>query len=384
MELETKRVRKDGNHWRVDCQHNGIRKSFYSTQPQRYMAKRELETRINLWLQGSDVDVHTCVADVWEAYCKDITLTAGNGYVKQVKKFGRNYILPECGKVKVLALTEGMLQKVIDKAYKYGCLRKDYTAPQGARGLSHKTLCDLRSIENSFIKWARHNGYTELRLEGLSVLRAAQKGEKRILQPEAIRTLFSVDTRVVRGKRKFDDMIYLYRFAVATGLRPGEIIGLQIGDISRQTVQVRRSINQDNEVTNGKNANATRNFALSEQAHVAFQQQIELLRKLNYPTGKRDFLFPVNGQKSVYDHWKLYQRSNDLPGISLYEMRHTYASYASCIETAKAIPMQQLKQTMGHSESMDTARVYVHPVDGDDQKEAQVMSDIWSNVLRKE
>ena len=41
-----------------------------------------------------------------------------------------------------------------------------------------------------------------------------------------VKVLFSVETRTYYGKLVFDEYIYAYRFAVATGLRPGELIGL--------------------------------------------------------------------------------------------------------------------------------------------------------------
>ena len=77
-------------------------------------------------------------------------------------------------------------------------------------------------------------------------------GKRTILQPTALKVLFSVDTRTYYGKLVFDEYIYAYRFAVATGLRPGELIGLWYGDIKGNTVNLRRSINVHREQTTGK------------------------------------------------------------------------------------------------------------------------------------
>lgn len=109
----------------------------------------------------------------------------------------------------------------------------------------------IRSTEASFVKWCRKNRYTTLFPE-LSIPKNARFGEKTILQPNALKTLFDVDTRLWYDKRIFDDYIYAYRFAVSTGVRPGELVGLWYGDIKGNTVNLRRSINVQGEVTTGK------------------------------------------------------------------------------------------------------------------------------------
>ena len=63
------------------------------------------------------------------------------------------------------------------------------------------------------------------------------------MQPDDLIKLFSIDTTLYRNKRVHDDYINAYRFAVLTGLRPGELIGLWYGDIKGNTVNLRRSIN---------------------------------------------------------------------------------------------------------------------------------------------
>lgn len=90
----------------------------------------------------------------------------------------------------------------------------------------------------------------------LSIPKNARMGKKKILQPTALKVLFDVDTRLYYGKLVFDEYIYAYRFAVATGVRPGELVGLWYGDIKGNTVNLRRSINRLDEETTGKNENA--------------------------------------------------------------------------------------------------------------------------------
>lgn len=71
----------------------------------------------------------------------------------------------------------------------------------------------------------------------LSIPKNARMGKKNILQPSALKILFDVDSRLYYGKRVFDEYIYAYRFAVATGVRPGELVGLWYGDVKGNTGQ---------------------------------------------------------------------------------------------------------------------------------------------------
>ena len=101
-----------------------------------------------------------------------------------------------------------------------------------------KTLMTIRAAETAFVKWCRRNKYTTL-YPDLSIPKNARMGKRTILQPTALKVLFSVDTRTYYGKLVFDEYIYAYRFAVATGLRPGELIVLWYGDIKGNTVNLR-------------------------------------------------------------------------------------------------------------------------------------------------
>ena len=217
----------------------------------------------------------------------------------------------------------------------------------------------IRAAETAFVKWCRRNKYTTL-YPDLSIPKNARMGKRTILQPTALKVLFSVDTRTYYGKLVFDEYIYAYRFAVATGLRPGELIGLWYGDIKGNTVNLRRSINVHREQTTGKNENAIRSFDMGKEARVAYEAQVQLLKAqgilLNYNTP----LFQIPSEHALYRRWESYQEANGLePKVSLYELRHTFVSVESSVLTDS-----QLKMLVGHSKNMDTAGVYRHELDG--------------------
>ena len=162
------------------------------------------------------------------------------------------------------------------------------------------------------------------------------------------------------GKLVFDEYIYAYRFAVATGVRPGELVGLWYGDVKGNTVNLRRSINRLDEETTGKNENAIRSFDMGEEAHEAYEAQVALLKASDIPLNYTTPLFQIPNQRALFKRWKKYQRDNGIePQVTLYEMRHTFVSIESGVLTDS-----QLKMLVGHSKNMDTAGVYRHELDG--------------------
>lgn len=344
--------------WKIGVQKNGVRKYFYSGTPGRN-GQREANAKADAWLDDDIRDGRKKISALYAAWLEDLSLTVGTSYLRQCTLYGDYYILPVVGELRIDELTEGDLQKVIDLSYKKRCLKKERQRRSSTKPLSRKTLTTIRSCETMFIKWCRRNKYTTLVPE-LTIPKNARKGEKKVLQPDALRTLFEVDTRLFYGKRVFEEYIYAYRFAIATGMRPGELVGLWYGDIKGNTVNLRRSINIHDEQTTGKNENAVRSFDMSRQARGAYEAQVQLLRssgiKLQYTTP----LFQIPTERSLLKRWQKYQRDNGIdPPITLYEMRHTFVSIESGVLTDS-----QLKMLVGHSKNMDTAGVYRHELKG--------------------
>ena len=345
------------SRWCIAVQKNGTRKRFYSSTPGR-TGQREANAKADAWLDDSIRDGRKKVATLYAEWVEELKLTCGTSYVIQCNKYGEYYILPVCGNIRIDELTEGDLQKAIDMSFKKRCLKKGGKRTSD-KPLSRKTLMTIRSTEISFVKWCRRNKYSALFPE-LSIPKNARMGKKNILQPSALKILFDVDSRLYYGQRVFDEYIYAYRFAVATGVRPGELVGLWYGDIKGNTVNLRRSINRMDEETTGKNENAIRSFDMGKEAREAYEAQTALLKASGIPLNYTTSLFQIQNQRALFKRWKKYQKDNGIePQVTLYEMRHTFVSVESGVLTDS-----QLKMLVGHSKNMDTAGVYRHELDG--------------------
>lgn len=124
-----------------------------------------------------------------------------------------NGIGPNIGRKKLSNLTEQDLQNVVNKAH--------------AAGLSKKTLACICADMRALCKFCRASRLSTFNPEGLHIPAGARLKGKKILQPADLLTLFNVGTTLYKGKTVQDDFINAYRFQVLTGLRPGELVGLQ-------------------------------------------------------------------------------------------------------------------------------------------------------------
>lgn len=159
------------NRWQIKVQKDGVRRTFTSAKPGR-TGQREANAKADAWLDEGITSTTKRCADVWAEYMISVKAAAGGSYIDQVAKFGKNYILPIIGPRRMGDLSTGMLQDVLNRAYKEGCLRPD--SQRKSKGpLSRKTLQGIRGVEVAFVKWARMHKYTTLRPEdeGLMVPR---------------------------------------------------------------------------------------------------------------------------------------------------------------------------------------------------------------------
>lgn len=354
---------ESAQRWQINVQCNGKRKTFVSSKPGR-KGKLEAERKADAWLEKGMVDDTAKVFVLLDMFLDDVKLRNGerSSSYRQTEQFIRLYIKPVIGSKKMSALTAGDCQRVIDTAHR-------------TKQLSKKTLMGVRSCITSFLKWGRMNGKTVLLVEGLRIPVGAKKSQKSILQPEALKTLFTDgSTRFRRGVRE-EAFIWAFRFAVVTGFRPGELIALRHKDIKGRHYSLKGAINIMGDHTTGKNENAIRSGELSDLAvYILNQQRINLIRRGIVS----DYIFPdADGEpmreKNYYRHWKGYCAYHGITeGTTPYELRHTFVSVND------EMPDGLKKMLMGHSKSMDTEGVYGHKKHGDDQRAAKYIDDAFA------
>ncbi len=170
---------------------------------------------------------------------------------------------------------------------------------------------------------------------------------------------------------------FIFYFALATGMRQGEIIALTLDDIDliNNSINVNKTVNRVNVYENGekhrktlvyapKSENSKRTIPLPTQIRDMVVKQIALQVEKG-----TDLLF-TNQRNAMYDGDKLYDKYTRLlkrEGIKhrkFHTLRHTYCS----ILARNNVPLKIAAELMGHDVEM-TSKIYTH-LNLDDKKNA--------------
>lgn len=344
------------NRWQIKVQKDGQRRTFTSSKPGR-TGQREANAKADAWLDEGIDNVNLRIDALFADYIKSLKETTSKSNWRQAECNGANWILPQCGKKRISKLTEADFQKALNAAY--------------AAGLSKKSITNIRSTETAFLKYCRSRKATTLFFENLTIPKGARNKIKRILQPEELRTLFTVDTTILFDKRVYDDYVNAYRYQVVTGMRPGELIGLNWDTCTDDYADIRRSINYLGEETTGKNENAIRRVYHSALAKQIIQDQRQR-------TGGVGSVFNISSQARYEQRLRRYCTCNGITDITPYELRHTFVS------VLKSLPEAKVKLLVGHSRNMDTFGIYGHLLNGELEETTAEINDIFNRVLHQE
>ena len=156
------------------------------------------------------------------------------------------------------------------------------------------------------------------------------------------------------------------------GLRPGECLGIQERDIEDGVLYIKRAINDNGEITQGKNKNARRVVPLPPIALAIIEETIERNHNRNFgtPWVFCNYYGSPASQDSVRKQWNKIKEERSLPG-TLYSLRHTFVSIVS---SQTHLAEGTIKELVGHSQSMDTFGTYKHAVKGELETAADVIN----------
>lgn len=372
--VNTARWDDKNERWVIKVQRDGDRRSFYSSVPGR-KGQTEANRKADAWLKSqSDGERRRRVEDVYKEYAlyrarlvaekrkeplpDSIDGLSQRDYGTHASDINyiKNWLVKGREKRWFDTINDAVVQEILDRA--------------AAKRLSKKTIQRIRGAISTLVKFARRRKYTTYRLDEVSVPENARLKGKNILQPDALRILFTSDQTIYYGKVCKDRYIYAFRFQVVTGLRPGELIGLRWSDIPGDgTARIRRAINTDGDISEGKNQNSIRDIVLPPLAIA----QLEAQRQIS---GDKEYVFDIPTQRYYYNAFTRYLEHNKIEHITPYELRHTFVS------VIQSLPEASIKLLVGHSKAMDTM-TYTHAVDGYAQKTSSDINRIFDEILAK-
>ena len=350
-----KTPRWDGTRWILQEQKDGKRHTFSSSIPGA-KGKREVVRKYELWLCG-DGSGEKSVNQVAKEYLEDVKARRGADCeaFRQYERYIRLYISPKYGPKKISKMSTRDWQSVINEA-------------QGAnKPLSEKTLKNLRGVIMGIIRFAYQDyQINELPRTALYIPKGHSKKEKEILQRDDVKRLLEPS-----------DLWYhpLFCFLLVVGCRPGEALGLKTEDIKGDRIYIKRSINANGQITEGKNDNARRMVPISDMARSILKKTIKRNEDMKLHT---EWIFcspdgSMGSQSTMRNHWNMLKTERSLPG-SVYSLRHTFISMMKNV-----MPEQMIKDIVGHSVSMDSFGVYSHLVDGDERRAAEIIDLTFKN-----
>lgn len=254
------------------------------------------------------------------------------------------YLIPEFGNLKLHQVTTEMVQGLVSKMSSKGLSRHTIT----------NVLAVLASILRSAVKWGHKVATVDFRGLSLPCEQELQKGKT--FSPEQVRLILENSEEPART---------LWATAAMTGLRSGELAGLQWDDIDMEAraLTVRRSCFRG-KMQSVKSKAGNRTVPLPDQL-------VEMLEQHMARTGTEGLVFkstrgtPINPQDWATRRLAPVLKKLGIPRAGLHAFRHAQASALVATGANPKVAQAQL----GHSDIRVTLNLYSHVI-GDDHRKA--------------
>lgn len=355
------------HRWQIKVQKDGVRRTFTCPIDGR-KGQRDCHAKADEWLDDNLENTDKKISVLFKAWYAELEARTGYAHCQKTKSIYNTWVDKAIGHKKAGSITEQNLQDIIIDAHR--------------QGKSKKTLKNIRGVLTGLMKFLRKCKASKLMPEDLIVPKDAPVGQRKVLDVPDLIILFQIDETVFKGKIMKEWYINAYRFHAVVGLRPGEMLAIQIKrDIIDGYLYIRESLNSDNILTNGKNENALRKIFITPLMQSLIDAQMEQYRKSGIIT---PYLFATEegDQTTQYiyrDRWKKFKKHNQLPDCTPYEFRHTFTSI--CKE--KDVPEEKVKLILGHTTKMPSYETYGQELDDSKRTAAMAVEQAFMDVLKK-
>ena len=213
---------------------------------------------------------------------------------------------------------------------------------------------------------------------------AAEDTELEILEPVQVKAVLAA----LEGHTLFP----IIRLALDAGMRRGELLGLQWGDIDLDavppTLRVERSVEETKagglRLKPPKTKRGRRSISLPPETVAMLrelkveQMQIRLAVGLGKLEGTTLVFGTIEGglrsPRAVSRAWRRFVVSKGLPKLQFHALRHTHVS----ILIRKGVDILTISRRIGHSKPSVTLDVYGHLLGGADAAAAAALEGVWN------
>ena len=311
--------------------------------------------------------------DIW---LKDYQIGVKDSTAYLYERQAKLYLRPALGNIPLETLKAHTVQRL------YNSLSQEH---DGQPALSAKTIKNIHGVLHKALKQAVLIGYLRTNPTEACILPRIIRKEMHPLEEDQV----AVFLREVQGHPHE----YLYKIALFTGLREGEVLGLGWEHIDFQagTLTVKRQLRREQKKggeyyfsppKNNKSRTITPAPYVMKLLQAQKVQQAEQ-RLMAGPAWEDSGLVFTNefgryvSYRAIFDSFKRIVKRIGLPDARIHDLRHTYA--VNCIRAGDDI--KTVQSNLGHATAVFTLDVYGHFTDDMRQASSQRMEQFISGVL---
>jgi integrase len=246
-----------------------------------------------------------------------------------------------------------------------------------AGGLSPRTVGHAHRVLRLVLQCAVKNGTLARNVAAVHAPPKVEEVEIEILSAEQVAD--------VLAKLEGHTIFPIVALALATGLRRGELLGLQWGDIRLDgaTLRVERSVEETKaglRVKPPKTKRGRRNLTLPAEtvamlrAHRVKQLEIRFALGLGSIAPETLVFSTVDGElvrpRNLSKTWWRVRSAMKLPTVSFHAFRHTHTSML----IRAGVDVLTISRRLGHAQASITLNVYGHLIEGADKSAADAIA----------
>ena len=365
MSVQVREKIKGSGDWWIFIEHHGQRRSKKIGRDKRFAleAAKKIEAKLILGdlklSKNEDVTfghyAKTWIENTVPATCKRISISDYKGILK-------NHVLPDLEKTPVTDINKAVVKKLLQKKLKEGYAASTATHIKNAISGVLELAVDDNKISSNPAQIIRKLIRSKVKKYHIDPL---TREETKLL----------LETCLTNYPKHYPMLLTLCR----TGMRLGEVIALQWGDIdfNNRFIIVRRSRSKSH--TSTPKNDKYRNVDMSRQLTECLSK-LKIKRKEEYLAkgeGVPEWIFISEiGTPLIEGHWrervfkKILEKAK-LRQIRIHDIRHTYAS--QLIQDNRSLAY--IKDQLGHHSIQVTVDIYGHLVPGANKEVVDSLDD---------
>lgn len=364
-------IRKRGtSSWELQIELDRVagkrQRRFVSFKGTKKEASAELAKLLTSANEGAFTDpTKVTVAEYIRQYL-DSTRAQSPKTLERYHELAERQIIPHLGDVRLQKLHPEHIEK--------------WHAALLDRGLAARTVGHAHRLLAVVLRRAVENGSLTRNVASIRKPPAVEVQEIEILSPDQVKAILSA-----LGAKGGHALYPIAALCLATGLRRGEALGLQWGDIDldRAVLRVERSVEETKaglRVKAPKTKRGRRNIGLPRDAVELLRrhrkEQLELRLALGQG-GQPTLVFStIDGELLSPDKlsrdWRRVGQAKKLPRVSFHALRHTHAS--TLIKAG--VDILTISRRLGHAKAAMTLDVYGHLIEGSDAAAAKAIEGV--------